>query len=101
MGNNGFLFGDVNYGMVDFQDMIIMEDSSSGNSEPDLDGESISVGEDSGYVGTIGGGSGSSNIKSYEISEKSHPKDDLLSKVGVIIFSCMSFMIGYNRFDKH
>ena len=101
MGNGGFLLGDVDYGRVDFQDMLIADDSISSNSEHNFDGESISYGEDSGDVGTKGGSSGSSNTKSYEISERAHPKDDLLSKLGVIVLSCMSFMIGYNRFDKH
>ena len=101
MSNGGFLLGNVNYGMVDFQDMMIADDSSSRNSEHNFDGESISYGEDSGDVGTKGGSTGSSNTRSYEISERSHPKEDLLSKLGIIILSCMSFMIGYNRFDKH
>lgn len=42
------------------------------------------------------------NAKSYEISEKSVSKsiDDLLTKIGVTIFSCMSLMVGYVRFEK-
>lgn len=43
------------------------------------------------------------NAKSYEISEKSVSKsiDDLLTKLGVTIFSCMSLMVGYVRFEKN
>ena len=42
------------------------------------------------------------SCQSYELSEKTHPKlkDDLLSKLGMTIFTCMSFMVGYVRFEK-
>ena len=103
MDNGGFLFTNAEYAVLDFQDNVLIKDSSLNNIEPDLDGEFISNGEN-GDIGTSdGGGDGSSsNTKSYEIFENSHPsKDDMLAKLGVILFSCMSFMIGYTRFDKH
>ena len=43
------------------------------------------------------------NTKSYEISKKSVSKstDNLLTKLGLTIISCMSFMVGYVRFEKN
>ena len=107
MSNGGFLMSNVNYGVLDFQDMMILDDSSSSNCESNMDGESISIGDNSGDMGATSASSGASsdgsNAKSYEISEKSHPKlkDDLLSKLGITLLSCMSFMVGYVRFEKH
>ena len=106
MSNGGFLMGNVNYGVLDFQDMMILDDSSSSNRESNMDGESISIGDNSGDMGATSASSGASsdgsNAKSYEISEKPHPKlkDDLLSKLGITLLSCMSFMVGYVRFEK-
>ena len=106
MSNGGFLMGNVNYGVLDFRDMMILDDSSSSNRESNMDGESISIGDNSGDMGATSASSGASsdgsNAKSYEISEKPHPrlKDDLLSKLGITLLSCMSFMVGYVRFEK-
>lgn len=107
MGNNGFLLFNSGYGIIYFQDMVIVDDSSSSNTEPNLDGESkingesLSVGD--GDSMSTGSSESSSNGKSYEISKKSVSKstDNLLTKLGLTIISCMSFMVGYVRFEKN
>lgn len=44
----------------------------------------------------------SSSGKSYEISKHiSEPNDNLLTKLGLTIITCMSLMVGYFRFEKN
>lgn len=103
-GNNSFLLFNSCYGIMDFQDMVMVDDSSSTDTESSFDGYSKITGESMSVGDNVGSSSSdsSSNGKSYEISKKSVSKstDNLLTKLGLIIFSCMSLMVGYVRFEK-
>ena len=105
IGNNGFLLFNSGYGLIDFQDMVMVDDSSSSDTEPSFDGYSKITGEPMSVGDNVGSSSSdsSSNGKSYEISKKSVSKstDNLLTKLGLTIISCMSFMVGYVRFEKN
>ena len=63
-----------------------------------------SAGESNNDGNNIGSNShkSSSDVQSYEISKKSSTKsiNNLLTKLGLSIVSCMFFMIGYYRFEK-
>lgn len=99
----GFLVSNLNNTILNIGGIII-DNSNYEFSEHKL-GEGSSFESKSQGSNSIGSGSSedSSNNKVYEISEKSVSKsiDDLLTKLGLTIFSCMSLMGGYVRFKKN
>ena len=102
--DGAFLSSNSDCGIINFQDIIIVNNSGSGeynfDGNSNITGESMSVGYGDSVDSSLS--ESSSNVKSYEISKKSASKsiDNFLTKLGLTIVSCMSFMVGYIRFEK-
>ena len=90
---------DSSYGVLSLNSIQRLKQHSTDYSSDKIDGESMTVGDNN-----IAGSSSTDDYhgKSYEISKHiSKSKDNLLTKIGLTIISCMSLMVGYSRFEKN
>ena len=96
----GFDLLDSGYAVLTSDSLYETNEKSTSFGNNNINGKFQIGGDNNGASSSLS--KDSSSGKSYEISKHmSEPNDNLLTKLGLTIITCMSLMVGYFRFEKN